>query len=154
MMEEEKRYVEEAETQYNEWKGTAALDDPQLGTADDVFGLDPERFGHAVAFSIHGGSEAGVGLSMNATVYVLDPSLEGERAEELTDANGEVPVVRIYGVKATAEDVLSKFKRFKIEARPHWMVDRGIRLRIERTVDLGEEKEDERQRQEDDEPSS
>ena len=152
MMEEEKRYVEEAETQYTEWKGTAALDDPQFGTADDVFSLDRHRFGHVVAFSIHGGGEANVGLSMNATVYVLDPSLEGKRAEELADANGEVPVVRIYGVKATAEDVLSKFKRFQIEARPQWMVDEGIRLRIDSTVDLGEEEEDERQRREDDDP--
>jgi hypothetical protein len=146
-------HVEEAETQNGEWKGTAALDDPQFGTADDVFGLDRERFGRVIAFSIYGGGEAEVGLSMSATAYVLSRGLEGKSADELLAAarNGEeIRVVRVDGVKATAEDVLSKFKRFMIVALPPWVVDDNVRLRIDSTVDFASEDEEQWQRQEDD----
>jgi hypothetical protein len=37
---EEERYVEEAETQYNEWKGTVALDEPHDETCSQFFDLD------------------------------------------------------------------------------------------------------------------
>lgn len=131
-------YVEEAETQNGEWKGTAAFDDPQFGVADDVFELDRERFGRVIAFSISGGGEA-EGLSMSATAYVLSAGLAGKSADELLAAarrGEEIRVVRVRGVKATAEDVLSKFKRFEIVALPPWVIDENIRLRIDSTVEL------------------
>lgn len=94
---------------------------------------------------------------MSATAYVLSAGLAGKSADELlADARKgeEIRVVQVHGLKATAEDVLSKFKRFMIVALPPWVIDEDIRLRIDSTVDLGEEEEDERQRQEDDDPSS
>jgi hypothetical protein len=122
-----------------EWKGTAAFDDPQFGEADDVFDLDRKRFGRLIGFSISGGEEAQVGLSMSATAYVLSAGLADKSADELLAAarkGEEIRVVRVRGVKATAEDVLSKFKRFEIVALPPWVVDEKIRLRIDSTVDL------------------
>ena len=149
-------YVEDAETQNGAWKGTAAFDDPQFGVADDVFDLDRKRFGRVIGFSIDGGGEAQVGLSMSATAYVLSAGLADKSADELLAdvRNGEeIRVVQVHGLKATAEDVLSKFKRFKIVALPSWVIDEDVRLRIDSTVELGKEEEDERQRQEDDDPS-
>lgn len=159
-MDEETRYVEEAETQYTGWKGTVALDGPQTGTLDDAFGLDRERWGQVVAFSLFGGLGK---LDFRATAYVVDPSQDspkpsgmtgGEALQAVADANdGEIPVVRLEYTKATVEDVLRACKQFHIVALPAWFVDSGQRMRIERTVNLGEEEEDERQRQEDDEPN-
>lgn len=58
-MGEDERFVEEAETQYTEWKGTVAMDGPHDGVPTDAFGIDRERFGGVVAFSMFGGGEAG-----------------------------------------------------------------------------------------------
>jgi len=147
---EEKKYVEPAETQYTDWKGTVALDEPHAGTSDDVFGLDPERWGRVVAFSLFGG---GGELDFRATAYVVEPSqvveasgrTGGEALQAVADANdGEIPVVQLEYTKATVEDVLRTFKQFDIVALPAWFVDSGQRMRIERTVNLGEEEEDER----------
>jgi len=132
-------YVKDAETQNGEWKGTAAFDDPLFGVADDVFDLDRKRFGRVIGFSIFGGGEAQVGLSMSATAYVLSAGLADKSADELLAAarkGEEIRVVQVRGLKATAEDVLSKFKRFEIVALPSWVVDEDIRLRIDSTADL------------------
>jgi hypothetical protein len=142
-------YVEDAETQNGEWKGTAAFDGPQFGVADDVFDLDRKRFGRVIGFSIFGGGEAQVGLSMSATAYVLSAGLADKSADELLAAarrGEEIRVVQVHGVKATAGDVLSKFKRFEIVALPSWVIDEDIRLRIDSTVELAWEEEEERER--------
>jgi hypothetical protein len=149
-LEEEKQYVEEAETQHVDWKGTAALDEPQTGTLNDVFGLDRERWGSVVAFSLFGGLGE---LDFRATAYVVEPSqmpkasgrTGGETLQAVADANdGEIPVVRLEYTKATVEDVLRTVKQFHIVALPAWLVGSGQRMRIERTVNLGEEEEAER----------
>ena len=142
-------YVEDAETQNGEWKGTAAFDNPQFGVAGDVFDLDRARFGRVIGFSIDGGGEAQVGLSMSATAYVLSAGLADKSADELLAAarrGEEIRVVQVHGVKATAEDVLSKFKRFEIVALPSWVIDEDIRLRIDSTVHLALEEEEEQER--------
>jgi hypothetical protein len=155
----EKKYVEPAETQYTDWKGTVALDEPHAGTSDDVFGLDRDRWA-VVGFSLFGGGAAGDALSFRATVYAVEQSqlseasgrTGGEKLQALADANdGEIPVVRLEYTKATVEDVLRTFKQFHIVALPAWFVDSGQRMRIEHTVNLGEEEEDELERQRDEE---
>jgi hypothetical protein len=125
-----------------------AFDNPQFGVADDVFDLDRKRFGRVIGFSIDGGGEAQVGLSMRATAYVLSAALAGQSADELLAAarrSEEIRVVQVRGIKATAEDVLSKFKRFEIVALPPWVIDENVRLRIDSTVDLAWEEEVERE---------
>jgi hypothetical protein len=101
-----------------------------------------------IGFSIDGGGEAQVGLSMRATAYVLSAGLAGQSADELLAAarrGEEIRVVQVRGIKATAEDVLSKFKRFEIVALPPWVIDENVRLRIDSTVDLAWEEEVERE---------
>lgn len=86
-----------------------------------------------------------------ATVYALERSYvpDGKMLSAIADGS-DIPVVRVENVKADVEKVLSTFKRFHIVAVPAWMVDRGQRLRIDRTVDLAEEEEPELDRRADD----
>ena len=145
-MEEEKRYVGEAETQHTQWKGTVALDEPPTGTFDDI---DRERWGQVVAFSLFGGLGK---LDSRATAYVVEPSqmpeaserTGGETLQAVADANdGEIPVVRLEYTKATVEYILRTFRQFHIVVQPAWLADSGQRLRIDRSINLGEEEEGE-----------
>jgi hypothetical protein len=70
---------------------------------------------------------------MRATAYVLDPS-ENRSLPEIAAANdGVIPVIELQGVPATAEHILSTFKRFKIVALPSHVLEPGQRFRIDRT---------------------
>jgi len=135
----EKKYVEPAETQYTNWKGTVSFDDPHLGSPGDVFGFDRERFGPMIAFSLFGGLGK---LDFRATVYTLAdwPASKDKKLEEIAAANdGEIPVVRVEYVEADVEKVMRSFKQFHIVAQPA-----GLRrpLRVDRIVNLGEEEEE------------
>jgi hypothetical protein len=137
-------YVGDADTQYNEWVGTCAFDDPQWESMDKVFNLPEDRY-WTLGFHIFGGTGGGDELGYQATVYAVERStVDGYDTLQTFAAEngGDVPVVEIQ-TTVTAETVLRTMKRWSINANrgpavaePQW------RLRIADERDIPAEKED------------
>jgi hypothetical protein len=66
------RYFEEAQTQYDEFMGTCAFDEPHSKSLEEVFELPKEKY-WVLGFSLFGGAAVG-GLDNEATAYVVERS--------------------------------------------------------------------------------
>jgi hypothetical protein len=143
-MAERQRYFEPAETQYNEFVGTCAFDEPHSKSIEEVFELPKEKY-WVLGFSLHGGAEAGGdSLGYDSTVYVVErSSISGYAGlEDIARSNGGVvPVIEIRTL-VPMKQVLELCKRVSIRAESHGVHDEGWRLLIDREHDYGQAADD------------
>jgi hypothetical protein len=139
---DEPRYVEEADTQHNDLRGTCAFDDPMFKTMEELFGLPADIY-WVLGFQIVGGEDQ---PDHGATVFAVETSAvpNFETLQAMAAANdGDIPVVEIE-TRITTEQVLRGLKRVSITAFSDGAVNQpGWRLRIERTLGLAGEEEGE-----------
>jgi hypothetical protein len=136
------RYFEEAETQYDEFKGTSAFDRPQTRSLDEVSQLPKGKY-MVLGFSLFGGSAVG-GLDHEATAYVVELSSIPNYAslEETARSNGGVvPVIEILTL-VSMKQVLELCKQVSIRAETQGVHEAGWRLRIDRQLDWGQAADD------------
>ena len=110
-----------ADVQYNDWKGTVALDNPDAMMAlYTIAGLESDEW-TIVGFDLHGGN-----YSSSADVYAIERSAVqnfNDWARIAAENNGNIPVTRFRvvageeGIANFGAEVLSKFKRWDIHAR-------------------------------------
>ena len=105
----------EASTQYNDFKGTAALDEhgaAYKGLAELAAekGLDLDVYGPLVGFRVNG-----VDDPRYCAVYMADKSVMGGQslAEYGEDHSGEIPLVEVT-FRATSEELASAIKRLDV----------------------------------------
>ena len=101
-----------ASTQYNDWMGTAAFDDPHEELATDVLGIDPDRW-HVLGISVFGGW----GDYHRAIAFAVDRTQlrDGETFDDLAArSGGKLPVVELTDLRATARDIFDRFKQFSV----------------------------------------
>jgi hypothetical protein len=127
-----------ADVQYNDWKGTVALDNPQDDDAlYELAELKRDEW-TIVGVDLYGGSYASA-----ADVYAVERSRVSEFADWARIAaedNGNIPVTRFRlvpgqeGIRNFGAEVLSKFKRWSIHARLNDAIyEPGFDLVVERT---------------------
>lgn len=105
-----------ASTQYNDFKGTAALDqhggpEPTIFDLAVQKGLDPDRYGPMIGFSLYGISEP-----FYCAVFVADKSKLGDQtpAEYANNNDGEIPVVEV-SFSATLQELGTTIKRLDVK---------------------------------------
>jgi hypothetical protein len=135
----EVRYLEDAETHYNDFRGSCAFDQRLGPVLEDVLGL-PDGHYWVLGFRFGGVVEGGDEKSMRFPVTVCAVRrTEIENCEALrqaASAGGQVPVVEIR-TDATAEDLLRAMQEVEVTALAAAVELPGWRLRIDEELDLG-----------------
>jgi hypothetical protein len=131
----EPTYFDDAAVQYDDWKGTVALDSPNRDAMlYDVFSLDPGEW-NIVGIDIWGGRVGEGKLTSGVRAYIA-PMKSGEKYEDFV-ARGEIEVREVGATHAGAALHLFEhvFKRWSIHAIPRGFHREGVRLRIMESVD-------------------
>lgn len=125
-MSEDFGFVEDAATQYTDWRGTVAADNPDFGSLEERLGLDFENY-MIVGFGVH--HEHGSGV----TVYAIPRrGLEGLHVWHHVDSEGNLPVIEFTDTSGLRfDELLGLFKRLEVVAVLRGAIaDQGVRLKV------------------------
>lgn len=127
------RIFEEASVQYDDWAGTAALDDPDAESLlYEMAGISRDEW-WICGIEVYGSYDL-----TGARVYAVsrDVADSYDAMADVAQKNDDTIPVRVFEVDAEADDAalkfLTAFKRWHIAATlKHQVRDRGFRLRVE-----------------------
>lgn len=125
-MTEDFGFLEDAATQYTDWRGTVAADDPDFGSLALRLGLERDEY-MIVGFGVH--HEVGSMVS----VYAIDRrGLEGLHVSDFIDSDGNLPVIEFNDTTGLRfDELLGVFKRLEVVAVLRAAIaDQGVRLKI------------------------
>lgn len=124
----------EAETQYGDWRGTAAGDSSMMANIEDINTLADIKDDGGLIIGIGAGwvSSKDLGVSTDVHVYVYEPE-PGEEASMTAlhkkfPEGTEVPVKEILLHDVTPEQFALMFNRFDMQLRPRFLGDRNLRV--------------------------
>ena len=101
--------LEKASTQYSDWEGTVALDDPQEELDHEVLGID--RRYHIIAVTVHHEWDS----FDHVSAFVIDEdAFKGGKtiADLIAENDGVLPVIELQDIPTNASEIIRRFKRF------------------------------------------